>query len=37
MWTKAILMLTFLAVVVPLALLLGYHLGTGWVQDVILP
>lgn len=37
MWTKVMLVLTLFAVVVPLALLLGYHLGTGWARDAILP
>jgi hypothetical protein len=37
MWTRALLLLVFLVVVVPLALLLGVHLGTAWVQQVVLP
>lgn len=37
MWTKALLLLVFLVVVVPLALLLGVHLGTAWVQQAVLP
>lgn len=35
MWTKVLLLLVVLVVVMPLALLLGYHLGTGWVQQVL--
>ncbi len=31
MWAKVLLLL----MVMPLALLLGYHLGTGWVQQVL--
>ena len=30
-------MLVFLVVVVPLALLLGIHLGAAWVQQAVLP
>jgi len=37
MWTRAMLLLVFLAVVLPLALLLGIHLGTVLVQEVVLP
>ncbi len=37
MWTRAILVLAVLAVVLPLALLLGIHLGTVLVQDAVLP
>jgi hypothetical protein len=37
MWTRTVLLLVFLAVVVPLALLLGVHLGTAWVQQAVLP
>lgn len=37
MWTKAVLVLAFVAVVVPLALLLGLQLGLAWVQQVVLP
>jgi len=37
MWTRAMLLLVFLAVVLPLALLLGIHLGTALVQEVVLP
>jgi hypothetical protein len=37
MWTRAMLLLAFLAVVLPLALLLGIHLGTVLVQQTVLP
>jgi hypothetical protein len=37
MWTRALLLIAFLAVVLPLALLLGVHLGTAWVQQAVLP
>jgi hypothetical protein len=37
MWTRTVLLLVFLAVVVPLVLLLGIHLGTAWVQQAVLP
>jgi hypothetical protein len=37
MWTRTVLLLVFLAVVVPLALLLGIHLGAAWVQQAVLP
>ena len=37
MWTKTILLLVFLAVVLPMALLLGIHLGTVLVQEAVLP
>jgi hypothetical protein len=32
-----VLLLVFLAVVVPLALLLGMHLGAAWMQQAVLP
>jgi hypothetical protein len=37
MWTRTVLLLVFLAVVVPLALLLSIHLGAAWVQQAVLP
>jgi hypothetical protein len=37
MWTRAMLLIGFLAVVLPLALLLGIHLGTVLVQQAVLP
>ena len=37
MWTKAMFLLVFLAAVLPLALLLGIHLGTVLVQQAVLP
>jgi hypothetical protein len=37
MWTRALLLIAFLAEVLPLALLLGVHLGTAWVQQAVLP
>jgi hypothetical protein len=37
MWTRTVLLLVFLAVVVPLMLLLGMHLGTAWLQQAMLP
>lgn len=37
MWTRTVLLLVFVAVVVPLALLLGMHLGAAWVQQAVLP
>lgn len=35
MWTRVVLLLVVLVVVMPLALLLGYHVGTGWVQQLL--
>jgi hypothetical protein len=37
MWTRTVLLIAFLVVVVPLALLLGMHLGAAWVQQAVLP
>jgi hypothetical protein len=37
MWTRAMLLLTLVAVVLPLALLLGIHFGTAWVEQLMLP
>lgn len=37
MWTRTMLLLAFVVVVVPLALLLGIHLGTVLVQQAVLP
>ena len=37
MWTKAVLVLAFVAVVVPMALLLGVQLGFAWAQHAVLP
>jgi len=37
MWTKAMLLIVFLAVVLPLALLLGIHFGTVLVEQTVLP
>lgn len=37
MWTRAMLLIAFLAVALPLALLLGIHLGTVLVQQAVLP
>lgn len=37
MWTKTVLLFVLVAVVLPLALLLGIHFGTAWVQQVVLP
>ncbi len=37
MWTRAMLLLTLFAVVLPLALLLGIHFGTALVEQVVLP
>lgn len=37
MWTRMVLLITLLAVGVPLALLLGIHLGTVLVQQAVLP
>lgn len=37
MWTRALLLLVVLAVVLPMALLLGIHLGTVLVQEAVLP
>ncbi len=37
MWTRALLLLALFAVVLPLALLLGVHLGAAWLQQVMLP
>jgi hypothetical protein len=37
MWTRAMLLLTLVAVVLPLALLLGIHFGTAWVEQLVLP
>lgn len=36
-WTKAPLLIAFLVVVLPLALLLGVHLGASWAQQAVLP
>lgn len=35
MWTRALLLITLLVVVLPLALLLGLHLGETWVTGVL--
>jgi hypothetical protein len=37
MWTRTLLLIALFAVVVPLALLLGIHLGAAWVQQAVLP
>lgn len=37
MWTRALLLLALLAVALPLALMLGIHLGMAWVQQSMLP
>jgi hypothetical protein len=37
MWTRAMFLLVFLAVVLPLALLRGIHLGTVLAQQAVLP
>jgi hypothetical protein len=37
MWTKTVLLLTFFAVVLPLALMLGIHLGTVLVEQALTP
>lgn len=37
MWSKMVFLLVLLAVVLPLALMLGIHLGTAWVWQVVLP
>jgi hypothetical protein len=37
MWTRALLLIVFLVVVLPLALLMGVHLGTAWIQQAVLP
>ena len=37
MWTKMMLLFAFLAVVLPLVLLLGIHLGTVLVQQSVMP
>ncbi len=37
MWTRTVLLLVLLAVVLPLTLLLGIQLGTAWVEQVVLP
>ncbi len=37
MWTRALLLLALFGVVLPLALLVGVHLGMAWVQQAVLP
>ena len=37
MWTRTLLLIALFVVVVPLALLLGIHLGAAWVQQAVLP
>lgn len=37
MWTRMMLVFAFLAVALPLALLLGIHLGTVLVQQAVTP
>ena len=37
MWTRMVLLLAFLAVALPLALLLGIHLGTVLVEQAVTP
>ncbi len=37
MWTRVLLLLALLTVVIPLVLLLGVNLGTAWVQQAVLP
>jgi hypothetical protein len=37
MWTRVMLLIAFLAVALPLALLVGIHLGTVLVQQAVLP
>lgn len=37
MWTKVMLLFAFLAVALPLALLLGIHLGAVLVQQAVTP
>jgi hypothetical protein len=37
MWTRTLLLIALFVVVLPLALLLGIHLGAAWVQQAVLP
>ena len=37
MWTRTLLLIALFVVVLPLALLLGIHLGVAWVQQAVLP
>lgn len=37
MWTRVLLLLALFAVVLPLILLVGVHLGSAWVEQAVLP